>query len=210
MKCRNVDCGIEVADNALYCGKCGTPTISFCTACGAPIPANPDTKSCPNCGTMIMDMRNKAIPEPVTPETNPPVQTVFTKEGVKKAIKAIRFPKWYPIKAVTSLNWAVAIHPILCVFFFITSIFWFRGIVFFVRGIATGFSLAGLYYKKSWAFIVAAIIQSISVLILIAIGGFYGFIFTIGTTIMAVVGFIAYNQFKKNADAIYSEGSSVE
>ena len=59
MKCRNPECTAEVNPEALYCGRCGTPVMSVCPVCDAPIPLRKHTRSCSRCGAMISEMRTK-------------------------------------------------------------------------------------------------------------------------------------------------------
>jgi len=62
MLCRNPECRAEVNPEALFCGKCGTPVMSNCLVCNAAIPAKRNAKCCPQCGTMIAEMKSKMKP----------------------------------------------------------------------------------------------------------------------------------------------------
>ena len=55
MKCRNPECGSEVKEDALFCGKCGATVPSVCPVknCGVDLPVF--CKFCSKCGTMVTD-----------------------------------------------------------------------------------------------------------------------------------------------------------
>lgn len=64
MKCK--DCGFELSDDAMFCGKCGKSTSSSsnkikCEKCGSKIDSN--LEYCPKCGKSTFsrgdDRRNK-------------------------------------------------------------------------------------------------------------------------------------------------------
>lgn len=191
MTCKH--CGSELEQGVSFCGKCGTPAVSFCIKCGTAIPATPDTKCCPACKTKIVDM---AVSNPtISPDSEPEIVSI---------VKKIRFPEWYPVQSTNPLNWAVAIHPVLCVLFLIFPLL-YSWIVFLLRAVATGFSLYGLFKKKSWCFLTAAIIQAVCVLLITATCGFIGLILSVFTAGLAVIGFFAYNQFRQNEDAIFKK-----
>lgn len=194
MKCKH--CGSEVEQGVSFCVKCGTPTVSFCIKCGTAIPATPDTKCCPACKTKIADMSTSSSTK-VSACSEPEIISI---------IKKIHFPEWYPVRSINQTNWAVAMHPVLCVLLLIFP-FFYSWLVFLTRGIATGFSLVGIFYKKSWCFLVAAIIQGVGALLITAIGGFLGLFVSIFSAVLAVVGFFAYYQFRQNEDLIFTKST---
>ena len=73
MICRNPDCRAEVNPAALFCGKCSTPVITNCAVCGNSIPAKRNVKWCPQCGTMISEMRSKAAIARMTSTSAAPI-----------------------------------------------------------------------------------------------------------------------------------------
>lgn len=217
MKCRNPECNAEINPNALFCGKCGTLTLSNCSKCGNPLPLTGKVKCCSKCGTMISEMH---LPKVNPPKTDPP-KTDLPKTDPPVVIGSIK----KSIKGMNSSNWAMFIHPVLCLLYMIINIVsivnmgrtaasssdpfaalggglsllmanQMLGLLLTIMGIGTIFSIVGLFTKKPWAYLTAAIIQCVGLLVGLPVE-LLDVTYLFASFIMIALGFYAYYQVHK-------------
>ena len=242
MKCRNPECNAEINPNALFCGKCGTLTLSNCSNCGNPLPLTGKVKCCSKCGTMVSEMHppkgNPPKAEPPKrepPKSEPPKSEPPKSEPPKREPPKSEPPKSEPpvaigsikksIKGMNSRNWAMFVHPALCLLYMIINIvsmvnmgrtaasssdpfaalgggvsllFANRmlGPLLAIMGIGTIFSIVGLFIKKPWAYLTAAIIQCIGLLVGLPVE-LLDVTYLFASLIMIALGFYAYYQVRK-------------
>ena len=232
MKCRNPECNAEINPNALFCGKCGTLTLSSCSKCGNPLPLTGKVKCCSKCGTMVSEMHPPKV-EP--PKVEPPKSEPPKREPPKSEPPKREPPKSEPpaaidnikksIKGINSRNWAMFIHPVLCLLYMIINIVsivnmgrtaasssdpfaalggglglimanQMLGPLLAIMGIGTIFSIVGLFIKKPWAYLTAAIIQCVGLLVGLPIE-LLDVTYLFASLIMIALGFYAYYQVRK-------------
>jgi TM2 domain-containing membrane protein YozV len=103
MYCNN--CGVEVTNDAKFCGSCGKPVSQgrFCSKCGAP--NKPSAKFCDRCGAPVN--QGQEAPAALPPHSAPVQSAPPPQKGVPKAQPAAaiagKSPKSRIVAAILSV-----------------------------------------------------------------------------------------------------------